>query len=103
MSSGTAHSDGSECNGLVMPDSAVERPKAKTMMLFANGNIAVFDESGNQISGLQSRTAIELFAEWADANGFDVEGCEFRVQAPNGDGGGGLIKWSCGDFYGQWL
>ena len=60
--------------------------RVKIMMLFANGSIAAFDENDEQITALQMRSAIELWAEYAAGSGFDVDRCEFRTQAPGGDG-----------------
>ena len=60
--------------------------RVKTMILFANGDIAAFDESNSQIGGLQQKTATQLWAEHATRLGYDVEGCECRMQAPGGPG-----------------
>lgn len=66
--------------------------RVKTMMLFANGNIAAFDENDNQITELQCKTAIELWAESATQLGYDVEGCQCRTQLPGGAGPQVVLK-----------
>lgn len=58
----------------------------KTMFLFASGDIAAFDENGQQVQELQHKSAIQLWAEFATRLGYDVEGCECRLQAPGGAG-----------------
>ena len=60
--------------------------RVKTMILFANGNIAAFDENDQQIGELQCKSAIQLWAEFATKLGYDVEGCECRMQASGGPG-----------------
>lgn len=75
----------------------------KTMMLMANGQVACFDQHDQQIIELQSRTVIELWAEWVHANGFDVHGCEVRTQLPGGDGPRCVIDGDIGDFFERWL
>ncbi len=60
--------------------------RVKTMILFANGNIAAFDEKGEQIGQLQQKSAIQLWAEFATRLGYEVEGCECRMQASGGPG-----------------
>ena len=66
--------------------------RVKTMMLFANGNIAAFDENDNQITELQCKSAIELWTEFATQLGYDIEGCECRTQSPNGIGQKVVLK-----------
>jgi hypothetical protein len=69
-----------------MKRSNMTKLPVKTMMLFANGNIAAFDDKGNQIPELQEKSAIELWAEFAKRIGYKVEGCECRMQEPSGRG-----------------
>lgn len=57
-----------------------KKPKVRNMILFANGSIAAFDVSGEQIPDLQSHSAIELFAEWADTNAFCLLAFLWRCQ-----------------------
>ena len=66
--------------------------RVKTMMLFANGNIAAFDEHDNQITELQCKTAMELWTEFATRLGYDIEGCECRTQLPGGIGPPVILK-----------
>lgn len=54
--------------------------RVAAMILFANGSIAAFDEHEQQITELQTWSAIELFARHAAASGFDVDGCRFATQ-----------------------
>ncbi len=65
--------------------------KVKEVMLFANGQIAAFDESNQQIELLQQRNAIELFAEYAKGCGYEIDGCRFSTQIPAGSGCPGTI------------
>jgi hypothetical protein len=74
-----------------------------TMMLISNGQIICCDQNGQQIIELQSRSAIELWAEWAACNGFDVEGCEVRTQRPGGDGPRCIIEGDLGEFFERWV
>ena len=60
--------------------------------MFSNGMFAVFDEKGEQIPEMQSKTAIELWCEFAAASGFDAEGCTVKMQAPGGPGIEGRIE-----------
>lgn len=71
--------------------------KVKTVLLFANGNIAAFNEKDEQIPELQIRSAIQLFAEYAVQAGFEVDGCEFRVGT-----GSGIIRVEPVDFRLEW-
>ncbi len=80
-----------------VPVQPIVRRRVPLMMMFSNGAIAAFDERDEQIPELQMRSAIELWAEYAAANGFDVDGCEVRTQSPGGDGhrlrrGGGVLN-----------
>jgi len=72
-------------------DSVAMAKAVKTMMLFSNGSIAAFDEQGNQIPELQSKSAIELWAEFALRNGWGVSGCAFTTQRPGKIRGSGVI------------
>jgi len=78
-----------------MPESV----KVKSLMLFASGQFAAINEHGEQMTRLQTRSAIELFAEWAAQNGFDPSGCEVRTQLPCGDGPQCTIEGSVGDYF----
>lgn len=75
----------------------INMKKVKTVLLFANGNIAAFNENEKQIPLLQMRSAIELFTEYASQVGFEVDGCEFRVGT-----GSGTIRGEIGNFYQEW-
>jgi hypothetical protein len=72
------------------------------MMLYANGNIAAFDECDQQILEMQLHSAIELFAEYAAGSGFDVAGCKFRTQLPGGEGATGTIVETFDGFGQEW-
>ena len=56
-----------------------ERRKVSQMILFIDGAIAAFDEAGEQIPELQDMSAIELWGLYAEAAGFDVDGCKFKT------------------------
>ena len=60
--------------------------------MFSNGMFAAFDESGEQIAEMQSKTAIQLWCEFAAEAGFDAEGCTVKMQAPGGPGIEGKIE-----------
>ena len=94
--------DADGCSGATAGSTFSERVPT-TLMLMANGQVACFDQHEEQIIELQSRTAIELWAEWAHANGFDVHGCEVRTQLPGGDGPRCTIDGDMGDFFERWL
>lgn len=53
--------------------------KVKTLILFGNGLFAAFDENDQQIPELQSKSAIELWSDFAEESGFDVEGCTAKT------------------------
>lgn len=42
------------------------------IVLFSNGNTAVFDESGEQVGELQKKGWMELWFEWMELQGVDV-------------------------------
>ena len=79
-----------------------DRKHVTRMMLFANGSIAAFDAQAQQIPELQMRSAIELWAEYAVAAGWDVDGCECRTQQPGGVGPACTIDGSMGEIYESW-
>lgn len=82
---------------------ADEQPKqVSSMYLFANGDIAAFDQNGDQIQELQMRSAIDLWAEYSAASGFDVDGCKFNTQKPGGDGPSGNIEATFDGFAQRW-
>lgn len=72
--------------------------RVASMILFANGSIAAFDEYEQQIYELQAMSAIELFARHAAANGFEVDGCKFKTQQPSGPGIEGVIGATIDEF-----
>jgi hypothetical protein len=78
-------------------------PRVHTMILFSNGQIAALDERGEQIQGLQTRSAIGLFADWAAVNGHEVVGCEVRTQLPGGEGPRCVIEGSIGEYCETWV
>lgn len=77
--------------GASAPVDRLVRRRIASMMLFANGQIAAFDEHEQPIPEMQMRSAIELWAEYASASGFDVAGCKFRTQQPGGAGATGSV------------
>lgn len=64
----------------------------KTVLFFANGNIAVFDENNQQIQELQKYSAIDLFAIHAEKLGYELKESEFKCKLPNGSDYVGKIK-----------
>lgn len=52
----------------------------KSLFIFPNGQIAVTDQHGEQIPALQ-RSAIELWGEFAESKGYDIDGMEIETQA----------------------
>lgn len=79
-----------------------QQKRVASMILFANGDIVAFDKNGDQIQELQMRSAIELWAEYSAASGFDVDGCKFSTQKPGGDGTSGKIEATFDGFAQQW-
>lgn len=73
--------------------------RVKTMIIFTNGNIAAFDEHDNQIAELQRRSLIQVWADFAARQGYDVDGCEC-VSGSHGEPGHRLVLEPSGD--GEW-
>lgn len=63
----------------------------KVMMLISNGNVIAIDSGGQQVPELQI-SVVELWADYAQHRGYDVDGCEVRTQLPCGDGPRGKIS-----------
>lgn len=78
------------------------RRRIASMLLYANGKIAALDEHGEQIPQMQMRSAIELWAEYASASGFDVVGCKFSTQKPGGAGASGTLFECVDGFDERW-
>lgn len=83
-----------------MPEQSKRR--VSSMYLFANGDIVAFDQHGEPIQELQMRSAIDLWAEYSAASGFDVDGCKFHTQKPGGDGPSGKIEATFDGFAQRW-
>lgn len=47
----------------------IETPK--TVYIFSNGNVACYDDAGQQIPELQQKSFIELWFEWLETQGID--------------------------------
>jgi len=60
----------------------------KAMFLDLNGRVSALDADGQLIDELQV-SVIELWAEHAARNGFDVQGCEVRTMVLDGIAGAG--------------
>ena len=84
------------------PVDRLVRRRIASIMLFANGQIAAFDENDQQIPEMQMRSAIELWAEYASASGFDVIGCKFSTQQPGGPGATGTVVECFDGFDERW-
>lgn len=76
--------------------------RIKEVMLFSNGQVAVFDENNQQVGPLQIHNVIELFAEYAAGSGYEMDGCRFSTQKPAGDGCCGTIQKYRDGFAAQW-
>jgi Fe2+ or Zn2+ uptake regulation protein len=56
-----------------------DKVRLANILIFKNGNIAVFDESGNQVPELQNKTVLDLIRDFAASQGFSTEGCRVEV------------------------
>ena len=56
-----------------------ERPRVTTLILFRHGEFAAFDSDDKQIPQLQTKSAIELWCDQAEANGYDVDRCHVHL------------------------
>lgn len=50
--------------------------KVTEVLIFPNGNIAAFDEHGQQIPDMQHKSVSQLIAEQANRLGYSVDGCK---------------------------
>lgn len=57
--------------------------KVKVIFLFPNGSIAAVDEQGQQIPELQGNAVSYLWAAFATAKGYDVNGTIFEGELGN--------------------
>ncbi len=67
--------------GLPHSGKKIEDMKIKSIMFFANGNTAVFDEKDEQVSKLQESWFLR-FIDFIEKNGGDVKKCE--IVLPDG-------------------
>ena len=71
--------------------------KIKSMIMFPNGDFAAINQHSEQVPEMQARGALELWAEYAAASGFDVDGCKFTTHR-----GTGVLKKSFDGFDVVW-
>jgi hypothetical protein len=69
----------------------------KSIRFFSNGNVAVFDEIGQQIPELQANI-FEMFCERAERLGYDVTTAQVKADIPCCPYDGALIKTDDGEY-----
>lgn len=57
--------------------------QVKSVIIFRNGNIAAFDESGVQITELQKHSLQEIFTQHAWKHGYRTDGCRISSDVTN--------------------
>lgn len=78
--------------------------KVKSLTIFSNGNSMFFDESGQQMGGLQSKGWMEVYFEWLEKQGVNpaeipdietvVNGSRRKVKALKNEEGEWRIEFS---------
>ena len=72
-----------------------EKPKVSCVLFYPSGKIAALSDGGVLIPQLQAKTIVELWADFATSQGYDLSGCQFKITSPLPPATSGAIAVDC--------
>lgn len=86
------------CDSTKIDAHEVPKIKVKSIYLMKNGTFGVFSSEGFPCLSLQKKHAIEVFAEYAELNGYSCEGAVTTFQGNSGVVEGVIRRNASGDL-----